>query len=314
MKKRIIFLVSLIIFILGLLLLVNHLAYVLRDKSNGLVQDRFAQLEKDSVDLVFIGTSHQFCSIDPDIIYNEYGVESYMLATSAQTVPMSYYAAMEAIELQHPRVIVFEVCYLGNDFRTVTDGMSHAFFDKMPRCKARKLALEDLIEKEDRIYYYLPIGLFHNRWKELKEDDFKRDITGKRGGFHSEEVNNNWAIPLVDPEEKESMPEEMQAYLEKMVKLCEENNVELILYCAPFNSLYDNDETREHLFHKQKIFNGVGDFAKEHGLRYYNMFYEYGNVGLDFTHDFMDSQHLNCYGQAKFTRYMMDRGYFDPMY
>lgn len=60
---------------------------MLRDKSNGLVQDRFAQLEKDSVDLVFIGTSHQFCSIDPDIIYNEYGVESYMLATSAQTVP-----------------------------------------------------------------------------------------------------------------------------------------------------------------------------------------------------------------------------------
>mgnify|MGYP003295589952 CR=1 FL=1 len=133
---------------------------LLRKEFSG-VQDKFAQLEPDTVDVVFIGNSHQFCSISPEILYEKYGVNSFMLATSAQTVPMSYYAAMEAIELQHPKVIVFEVSYCANNFRTVSDEMTHCFFDGMPACEARKAGLEDLVEKDERIHYYLNFAILH---------------------------------------------------------------------------------------------------------------------------------------------------------
>uniref|UniRef100_UPI0040575539 hypothetical protein n=1 Tax=Acetatifactor sp. TaxID=1872090 RepID=UPI0040575539 len=312
MKKKIV--INSILFLLfcaGLFVLLERTNFVLRHKEYAGVQDKFAQLPEDSVDLVFVGSSHQFCSINPDLLFYEYGVESFMLATSAQTVPMSYYAAMEAIELQHPDTIVFEVSYCANDFRTVTDEMSHCFFDGMPDCEARQLAIEDLIEEEQQIYYYLPLGLYHTRWKELTEADFGFDQFSDRGGVFYDRVEVNTQIPLLSEEETAAMPEEMEKYMDKLVALCEENDVKLILYTAPFNTLYEADYETESLYNRQRIFNDIGEYAKEKEIEYHNLFYEIEEIGLDAASDWMDRQHLNCYGQEKFTRYMMEKGYLE---
>lgn len=307
-KNAVVFL----LLIAGLVFSIFRLSEVMRDKENPAVQDSFAALEPDSVDVVFIGTSHQFCSINPDLLAEEYDINCFMLATSAQTVPMSYYAAMEAIELQHPDTIVFEVAYCANDFRTVSPGMSHAFFDGMPNCEAKKLAINDLEEEEGRIYYYINFGLYHNRWKDLTEEDFQGIRLPSRGGYYSDNVKYNWAIPVVDRSDKQDMPEEMQKYMDMLVELCRENNVNLIFYAAPFNALYDDDAMREDLYQRQRIFNSVDDYARKNGIPYYNLFYELDSIGLDPATDWMDTQHLNNVGQAKLTRYMADRGYFFP--
>lgn len=309
MRKKCYILILFLLFWAVLIPAILRISYVLREKEGTNIQDNFKQLERDSVDMVFIGSSHQFCTIDPDLLYEEYGINSFMLSTSAQTIPMSYYAAMEAIELQHPKVIVLEVLYCTNDFRTVTPEMSHTFFDGMPKCEARKLAMEDLIEPEERIYYYLNLGRYHTRWKDLGEEDFKSNLTSPRGGYHTEETKYNWQIPVISKDEKEPMSEEMQKYFDMLVKLCEENQVELILYVAPFNSLYDEENTREDLFRRQRIFNWLEDYAKEQELRYYNLFYEMDEINLDGMTDYKDSQHFNCYGQEKVTRYMVEKGY-----
>lgn len=300
-----------VVFLAILALLLSRIMYICREKSDNRRQDCFAQLSRDSVDMVFIGTSHQFCSINTDLLYDEYGINAFMLATSAQTVPMSYYAAMEAIELQHPDTIVFEVLYCGNDFRTVLPEMSHTFFDGMPMCQARREGIKDLIEEEQQIYYYLNFGRYHSRWKNLTEQDFQSDIISPRGTYFSDVVSPNWNIPVISPDEKEEMPEEMFRYLEMMVKLCRENDVRLIWYVAPYNSLWDNDASREDLYARQRIFNWLGDYAAAEGIPYYNLFYEIDQIGFDLERDFMDSQHLNCYGQEKLTRYMADKGYFN---
>ncbi len=312
MKKKIfVNCILFILFVAGLFVVLDRVNFVLRHKEYAGVQDKFADLPKDSVDMVFIGTSHQFCSISPEVLFDEYGVESFMLSTSAQTVPMSYYAAMEAIELQHPDTIVFEVCYCANDFRTVTDEMSHCFFDGMPNCEAKRLAIADLIEKDQQIYYYLPLGLYHNRWKDLTRTDYEFTQHTDRGGVYYETVAANAPIAVISPEEKEPMPEEMEKYMDKLVALCKENDVKLILYAAPFNTLYDAPEETEALNRRQRIFNYIGDYAEENQVEYYNLFHELEEIGLDDSMDWMDRQHLNFLGQKKLTRYMMEKGYLD---
>ena len=188
MKKKIINTILFLSFLAGLFVILFRADFVLRQKEYAGAQYMFANLEPDTVDVVFIGNSHQFCSINTEILYYEYGIDSFMLASSAQTVPMSYYAAMEAIELQHPDMIVFEVSYCANDFRTVSDEMSHCFFDGMPNCEAKGLAIQDLIDKEDWINYYIPLGLYHSRWKELEEDDYP----------YAEDVVNEWLDTFYD--------------------------------------------------------------------------------------------------------------------
>ena len=312
MKKRVVINgILFILFVVGLFVLLSKAGFVLRQKQYAGVQDYFAKLPRDSVEIVFIGNSHQFCSISPQVLYDEYGVESFMLATSAQTIPMSYYAAMEAIEMQHPDTIVLEVSYCANDFRTVSDEMSHCFFDGMPRCKARKLALEDLIEKEDRIYYYLPLGYYHTRWKELTSQDYSITLVDERGGVYYEQIKPNGEIPLIPEDEVEPMPEEMEKYMDLLIELCRLNEVKLILYTAPFNTLWDNEDEKAGLARRQRIFNYIGEYAQEKQVEYHNLFYEIEQLGLDGQNDWMDTQHLNAFGQQKLTRYMMDKGYLE---
>ena len=311
MKKFLINTVLFVLFTAGLLGILSRANFVLRHKEYAGVQDKFAELPEDSVDIVFVGSSHQFCSISPEILYDEYGIESFMLATSAQTVPMSYYAAMEAIELQNPEMIVFEVSYCANDFRTVSDEMSHCFFDGMPECKAKYLAIEDLIEEEKQPDYYVLLGTYHSRWKEITKSDFYMTQFTDRGGVYYENVMNNPPLMVIPKEESEPIPEEMEKYLDKMVALCKENDVELVLYTAPFNVLYEADEETERMARRQRMFNYIGEYAKENELRYYNLFYELPQLALSGEEDWMDRQHLNCCGQEKLTRYMVQNGYLD---
>lgn len=311
MKKKIVNIILFLAFVAGLFLILYRMDFVLRQKEFSGVQDKFAQLEPDTVDVVFIGNSHQFCSISPEILYEKYGVNSFMLATSAQTVPMSYYAAMEAIELQHPKVIVFEVSYCANNFRTVSDEMTHCFFDGMPACEARKAGLEDLVEKDERIHYYLNLGVYHTRWKELEEDDYAIANFSDRGGVYYPEVGYNWEIPIISEDEVSPMPEEMELYMDMLVALCEENDVKLILYTAPFNTMYGSDEEVEDLYERQRIFNYINEYASDRDIEYYNLFYKIDEIGLKPEVDWKDSQHLNFSGQAKLTRYMVEQGCFD---
>lgn len=303
---------TIILFILfNALLFVTLLSmnFVFRNKEYEGAQDKFAGWNPEHADIVFIGTSHQFCTIDPDLLYNEYGIESFMLATSAQTVPMSYYAAMEAIELKHPDTIVFEISYVANDFRTLA-GMDHCFFDGFPRCNARKEALNDLVDKDQQIYYLLPLGMFHSRWKELDEEDFMDFPVSDRGTFFNAQVFRGGEIPIQDPSVSEPIPGEMEKYLLMLFDLCEENNVELILYAAPFNGLYLYDENcTADLLLRESMFNYTGQLCEERGIEFHNLFYELDAIGINDETDWMDSQHFNCLGQAKLTRYMMDNGY-----
>lgn len=310
-KKILLNIILFILFIAGFAILLDKAEFVLNPKEYSGVQEQFAAAPRDSFDIVFIGTSHQFCSIDPDLLYREYGINSFMLATSAQTIPMSYYAAMEAIELQHPDTIVLEACYVANGMVVVNDEMSHYFFDGMPGCKAKGLAIEDLIEEDKRIYYHLPIGAFHTRWKEITEADFEITEYSSRGGACFEKVTANTDIPVISPEEKEPMSEDMKKYMDMLVELCEENDVKLIMYTAPYNTLYGDDYELDNLYKSQRIFNYIGDYAQEHNIPYYNLFNEIEEIGLSNEMDWMDRQHLNVYGQEKLTRYMVEKGYLE---
>ncbi len=312
MKKKILInTVLFLLFIAGLAAILYRTNFVLRHKEYAGVQDRFADIPAENVDVVFVGSSHQFCSISPEVLYDEYGIESFMLATSAQTMPMSYYAAMEAIELKQPEMIVLEVSYCANDFRTVTPEMSHCFFDGMPNCEAKYLAIEDLIEKEERLDFYILLGQYHSRWKELTEQDYAITQFTTRGGVYYDTAVYNPPIQVIAPEETEPIPTEMEEYLDKLVLLCKENDVELVLYAAPFNTLYDDEYETMMLNMRQRMFNYIGGYSKENDLKYYNLFYKIEDIGLNGETDWKDRQHLNCYGQEKLTRYMADAGCFD---
>lgn len=83
-------------------------------------------------------------------------------------------------------------------------------------------------------------------------------------------------------------------YLDRMVELCKENDVELVLVKAPSLVPYWYDEWEVQM----------EDYAKEHGLKYYNFLEAQDEIGLDWQTDTYDAGlHLNLSGAEKMSVY-----------
>lgn len=273
-----------------------------------LEQYYFAQQAPDSVDLVFIGSSHQYCSIDPNLINDRFGINSVMLAHSGQTMAMSYFAVREALELQHPKAIALELYYLGID-QIFQYTCMHPFLDDMPACAAKDELIETLGDRSEHFYYYHPFGTQHHNWERLSEKNFLPNPAleeGKVYSWHDERVCPCDAIVVVDSQELGEVPFGPLKYFRMIVELCQENDVGLICYVVPFHDDHNND-----YFEQQRIYNTLYRVTAEYEIPYWNLFHHLDELQLDDKTDYQDGTHLNASGQQKLTNYMIDAGYFD---
>jgi hypothetical protein len=96
--------------------------------------------------------------------------------------------------------------------------------------------------------------------------------------------------PLADYQ----LPETCYKYLDKMVKLCEDNGIKLVLMKAPsiYPVWYDEWDAQ------------IVKYADEHGLLYINFLDKLDEAGIDFNTDTYDNGlHLNTPGSEKLAKY-----------
>lgn len=305
MKKneKKVYLIRIVAFVILFSLQFYGISIVFKNKNMGNVQYNFKQERKGSVEAVFVGSSHVFNAIDTEILEDEYGIYTYNLASSSQTLPISYYAVQEAIELQHPKVIVVEVCYIYLDTKTRSAGNSHAFFDDMPLCRAKIEGINDLFPKEERLSYYIPFMLHHARWKELTAEDFKsrRDF---RRGFQLNTENTSFDDFLIyDKDQTFPIEEVAEIYLRKIIQVCKDSDTTLVLFATPFYANED-DVIKDGMEKVQRQLNTVGIIANEEQVDYLNYFHLLDEISFDFQSDMANQEHVNASGSRKVTEYM----------
>ena len=107
MKKSVIRIGSFIL-ILGIVL--GYVNKVFKVKySDGIYSvTKFYELEDDTVDVLILGSSHAFENFNTGILWDEYGIASYILAGSLQPMWNTYYYLKEALKTQTPELIVLE--------------------------------------------------------------------------------------------------------------------------------------------------------------------------------------------------------------
>ena len=111
-------------------------------------------LDKDTIDVLYIGSSLVYSSISPVKIYENTGITGYDLSYPSQTIFDSLYFLKTTLKTQTPKLVVLE-----------TDTL----FTKYSMMSAVKGEIENNI----------PLIKYHNRWKELKKNDFtkkKKDV------------------------------------------------------------------------------------------------------------------------------------------
>lgn len=130
----------------------------------------FYQMEEETIDVLFLGSSHAVSAFSPQQLYNEYGITSYNLGCEQQNMLTSYYWLKEALHFQKPKAVILDT-YLLFPQENVgplnsIEGCTRKAFDFM-RWSFDKVEAVDQIcqidESQDRVSYYLPNIRYHTR-------------------------------------------------------------------------------------------------------------------------------------------------------
>ena len=100
--------------------------------------------------------------------------------------------------------------------------------------------------------------------------------------------------PLTD--EATPLDSKVLKYLEKFVKTCKDNDIELVFFYIPSPDSWNIKNS-----------NSIKNYAKEHDIEYLDLNLIYKDIGIDFTKDTCDAgDHLNVYGAEKVSSYIGD--------
>lgn len=253
----------------------------------------------DDCDVLFLGTSHVTTEIFPMELWREYGITSYNISGYGHPLALSYWMLMNTLDYADPKVVVVD-CYVMESDAIVMreEKFMHFSLDSIPFSKTKVMAVCDLFDDFDsRAEYLWNFSLYHDRWDELKRDDFEVEYGKTRGAIFEVglEKPDDFVIQDVEAEPIDSVG---VTYLRKIVEECQSRDIEVVLTFLPFPAQED----------QQKVAAYAGEIAREYDVAYLN-FLQMDVV--DYETDCFDSySHLNVAGGQKITsflgRYLQD--------
>ena len=301
MRKRLIFtgvlwcvLLAVVLWLLNALFMPKYMSEI---PEGALIAEYYN--ETADHDVVFIGDCEVYENFSPDVLWREYGITSYIRGSAQQLIWQSYYLMEETLKYETPKVMVFNVLSMQYG-EPQSEAYNRLNLDGM-RLSPQKLAAVEasMTEEESMLSYLFPLLRYHTRWSELTAEDvkymFHRDPVSDSGYLMNVEVRPAENVPEGAPLSDYQFAEVCYDYLDKMVELCENHGVELVLIKAPSLYPYWYDEWEAQ----------VEDFARERGLPYLNFLELAEEIGIDYQTDTYDAGlHMNLSGAEKLSRWL----------
>jgi len=240
---------------------------------NGVVPKILSE-PRDSIDLLVIGDSESYTSIDPRIIHEKYGISAYAAGQAGATMADTEEILKKTFTRQMPKVVLYETNSLYRKGPAPTDvgaNISKAF------------------------YYFFPLLKYHSAWKSPFIAKFVKTYKGfridtrvkayKRGSY----MEKNSRCFDDEPIDKTNI-----ASLQRMKKLCKKKGARFIMYSAPSPRNYDYGKHME-----------LTRLAEKEQIEYIDLNMHNKEMKIDWKRDTRDrGDHLNLYGARKTTIFM----------
>ena len=274
--------------------------YLTASPEGSLTAEYYADVSEVSHDVLFVGDCEVYESFIPAVLWEQYGISSYVRGSAQQLVWQSYYLLEDALRYETPQVVVFNVLALKYG-EPQSEAYNRMTLDGMAWSQTKVNAIRaSVTEEESFLSYLLPVLRFHSRWDELTAEDWRYAFGAKptisdsgylmQTGIQPADSEGDDALheTLTDP----SLPASALSWLDRMADLCEEKGIALVLVKSPTNSWrywwYDEWDQQ------------IRDYAAERGLAYYNLIPDGEAMGLDWSQDTYDGGiHLNVTGAEK---------------
>lgn len=276
--------------------------------------------DKDSVDVVLIGASEIYAGFSSCYAYEKFGFTSYPISTQSGIVQNFKTQIKTAIKEQHPKLIVVEVngaLYI-KDEDLEKEANLRNYVDHIP-LNSDKVELISENVTDNQLEYYLPIIKYHSTWTDLRKE-FKWNLSIMQStvrGYNYlkgakctaavyKEKQKVYNSSLKDNDKRNDLNEKAEQYLRECLEYCKSENIDNIVFVRFPHIVNQKTLTR---FYRG---NRIGDIIAEYGYDYINFERNFDDTGLDVNTDFYNFDHLNIYGQRKFTEYF--GGYIQEKY
>ena len=274
--------------------------YVPKDNSSGIIKE-FYQQKKDTVDVLFFGSSHSYRSIMPMELWKDAGISAMNLGTSSQPFVATYYLMKDSLRRQSPKVVVLEL--YGSQYEEDYGAGNISLFQSAVNFIPLNLTKLELwwnqIRKDfswkEQVEFLFPLTGFHMRWDVLTDTDYFYSAAYLQGGHPSEKLEKQ--VPGKVVTECKDLNETTEKYLKKMIDLCEKKQVPLIVFAAPMAAEFDRYEN------SCARINAACEYAEKRGVTVFRMSEVAESMDLDHTEDFYNSSHLNLFGALKLTKW-----------
>ena len=300
MKKRVLAIAVFLIMTMAVLGITQEILQEKFVQDATTIVDGFYKEKKNDIDVLFVGSSNSFCTIDPLVLYEEYGIAAYNFASSSQSMDISLLYLKEALKRQNPKVVALEVNYIpGQNASTAGENSMVWGLTDMPLTLDKLKCIYQILGKVDEEYmsYVFPLLRYHERWKEVWQQDYT----------YPREDKTNWTKGYLRTNEVSDAPVDLSGYmqegsvwlderavdcLEEMAAICKEEGIALVLFKSPKQDWYQYFTTE------------IEKLADNLGIAFvdYNPLVE--EIGLDMATDFRDIYHLNDQGAEKVSSHM----------
>ncbi len=271
---------------------------------------------KEKWDTIYLGSSHSYNSIDPNVMDLSLNTASFNLGTSDQALDGSLFLLKETLK-KHPVKTVYLEMYFKVWLEGGHAGASHSERDDEDMTNLwvildnTRFSLDKLqyFLKASSSDYYVPGALSVRRyWRkllnpaEIKENvknrlEYKEPEEYKGKGYFGSKNKLGKSLAIYgfqDTIEENMFSGDNYEDLKELVKLCKDKGIELVLYCSPVNDVYlMNCGYASYVRQLKK-------FAEDNELCCYDFnLAKQEYLDLEFS-DFRDYNHLNSEGAAKF--------------
>ena len=128
----------------------------------------------------------------------------------------------------------------------------------------------------------------------LRGNSALKGVSGK-----SKSVFKGKIIDVEGDTSKKDLPAETEEKLRSFLQYCKDNKLENVVFAK-----FPHRITKKKFYKRFQMGNTMGEIIKEYGFDYLDFENNCKDVGLDYKEDFYNDDHMNIYGQQKFTKYL----------
>ena len=250
---------------------------------------------RNSVDVLVAGSSLAYSGANTNVLWKAYGISGYDLCGAEQPFWSTYYQLKEALRFQRPKVIVLDAkaAVYTRDYSTRSRTILSTY--GILSLDHRTGAIFSCVDQRQALDLLLAYPEVHNRYSAVSPDDFMIPPTnGGRGatwkGYIETDLVEAHDYPFTSrSSNKKKMKPRVEEYVRKIFDLAQEEDIPLLVVAFP-NPDYGND---------WQYFNSLWKVAEECGIPYIDYNDPSIDLGLDYSLDFADWQHLNVRGSMK---------------